>query len=40
MKNHSFNKKPWSSLVNQGNDRLATKEALDLLAKMLIVDHN
>jgi len=36
----SYQKKPWASLVNQTNGRLATKEALDLLSKMLIVDHN
>lgn len=35
-----YQKKPWASLITPGNARLATKEALDLLSKMLVVDHN
>lgn len=40
MQDHNYQKKPWSSIVNSSNARLATKDALDLLSKMLIVDHN
>jgi serine/threonine protein kinase len=40
MQEHSYQKKPWASLVNSSNGRLATKDAIDLLSKMLVVDHN
>lgn len=32
-------KYPWAKMVNESNSKLATKDALDLLSKMLIVDH-
>lgn len=40
MQDHNYQKKPWASLVNASNSRLATKEAIDLLSKMLVIDHN
>ena len=33
-------KKPWSKLVTSSNQHLATSQALDLLGKMLVVDHD
>ena len=32
-------KKAWSKFINQTNEHLAAPEALDLLSKMLVVDH-
>jgi casein kinase II subunit alpha len=36
----SYQKKPWSNFITQTNENLATKDALDLLSKMLVVDHH
>lgn len=32
--------KPWESHINKHNKKLVTQEALDLLSKMLTIDHN
>jgi casein kinase II subunit alpha len=32
--------KPWHKFKNQKNEQFATSEAIDLLSKMLIYDHN
>ena len=40
MQSRRYPKKSWSSFINESNQRLCTKEALDILSKMLVVDHN
>ena len=33
-------KKPWSKYITSENESLVTNEALDLLQKMLVIDHD
>ena len=33
-------KKPWTKFITSANQALVTPEALDLLGKMLLVDHD
>lgn len=40
MQSRRYQKKPWTSYINSSNERLCSKEAIDLLSKMLVVDHN
>ena len=40
MQSRKYAKKSWPSFINESNKRLCTKEALDILSKMLVVDHN
>jgi casein kinase II subunit alpha len=34
------NRKPWPKFINDENKHLATPDAIDLLSKMLLYDHN
>lgn len=35
----SFSKKKWESFVNSDNEDYVSEEAIDLLEKMLVIDH-
>jgi serine/threonine protein kinase len=37
LQHSTYQKRPWASFASQ---RFATKEAVDLLARMLVVDHS
>lgn len=36
---HTHEKVPWTSFINEKNKHMVTNEGLDLLSKMLVVDH-
>ena len=36
----TYNKKPWDKFINEDNERHISDEALDLIDRMLVMDHN
>jgi hypothetical protein len=40
MHKYSYPKKPWTNFSSKNGSNFATRDAVDLLSKMLVVDHN